>query len=187
VLAERASLRSRSLAEILHALGKRSDNFVAEMLLKAVAAKSSAAAGTSAAGAALIEDFLSRNGALDPGTRVQNGSGLYDANRVSAFALAKTLSAVAGDARIFPELAACLSIGGLDGTLSQRFRAFRSQRTIRAKTGTLASVTALSGYVLRAPPSGPLAFSLVLNDVAGKVSEGRQRIDRVVEAIARLA
>jgi D-alanyl-D-alanine carboxypeptidase/D-alanyl-D-alanine-endopeptidase (penicillin-binding protein 4) len=187
VRAERASLRSRTLAQVLHALGKHSDNFVAEMLLKAVAAKASGAAGSSADGATVIEEYLSRIGAFRVGTRIQNGSGLYDANRVSAFTLAKALSAVAADPRLFPELAACLSVGGLDGTLSQRFRAFRGARTIRAKTGTLASVTALSGYVLRVAPNGPIAFSLVLNDVASKVAEGRQRIDRVVEAVARVA
>jgi D-alanyl-D-alanine carboxypeptidase/D-alanyl-D-alanine-endopeptidase (penicillin-binding protein 4) len=157
------------------------------MLLKAVAAKASGGAGSSAAGATVIEEYLSRIGAFDPGTRVQNGSGLYDANRISAFTLGKTLGTVASDARLFPELLASLSIGGLDGTLSQRFRAFRNQRTIRAKTGTLASVTALSGYVLRAAPNGPIAFGVVLNGVANKVSEARQRIDRAVEAIARIA
>lgn len=187
VQSEKASLRSRSLAEIVHALGKRSDNFVAEMLLKAVGARASGSAGSSAGGAAVTEEYLKRIGAFDPGTRLSNGSGLYDANRVSAFTLARTLGSIAGDARIFPELLASLSIGGLDGTLSQRFKPFRSQRTIRAKTGTLASVTALSGYVLRAAPNGPLAFAFVLNGVAGKVAEGRKRIDRVVEAIARIA
>jgi D-alanyl-D-alanine carboxypeptidase/D-alanyl-D-alanine-endopeptidase (penicillin-binding protein 4) len=187
VQSEKASLRSRSLAEIVHALGKRSDNFVAEMLLKALGAKASGGAGSSAGGSTVIEEYLTRINALDAGTRLQNGSGLYDANRVSAFTLAKTLGAVAGDARIFPELLASLAIGGLDGTLSQRFKGFRNQRTIRAKTGTLASVTALSGYILRAAPNGPLAFSVVLNGVANKVAEGRQRIDRVIEAVARVA
>lgn len=187
IQAERVGVRSRSLAEVLHALGKHSDNFVAEMLLKAVGANASGAVGSSAAGATVIEEYLSRHAALDLGTRLQNGSGLYDANRVSAFTLTRVLGAVANDPRVYPEFLASLSIGGLDGTLSQRFRALRNSRTLRAKTGTLASVTALSGYVLRAAPNGPLAFSVLLNGVGNKLAEGRGRIDRAIEAIARIA
>jgi D-alanyl-D-alanine carboxypeptidase/D-alanyl-D-alanine-endopeptidase (penicillin-binding protein 4) len=187
ISAERASVRSRSLAEVLHALGKHSDNFVAEMLLKAVGAAASGSAGSSAAGSTVIEEYLSRHAALDLGTRLSNGSGLYDANRVSAFTLTRVLGGVVNDPRVYPEFLASLSIGGLDGTLSQRFRSLRNARTLRAKTGTLASVTALSGYVLRAAPNGPLAFSVLLNGVADKLAEGRQRIDRAIEAIARSA
>ncbi|HWA77222.1 MAG TPA: D-alanyl-D-alanine carboxypeptidase/D-alanyl-D-alanine-endopeptidase [Polyangiaceae bacterium] len=187
IQAERVSVRSRSLAEVLHALGKHSDNFVAEMLLKSVGANASGTAGSSAAGATVIEEYLSRHAALDLGTRLKNGSGLYDANRVSAFTLTRVLGEVANDPRVYPEFLASLSIGGLDGTLSQRFRSLRNARTVRAKTGTLASVTALSGYVLRAAPNGPLAFSVLLNGVGDKLAEGRQRIDRAIEAIARVA
>lgn len=185
VQAERAVQRSRSLAEILHALGKRSDNFVAEMLLKAVAVQANGAPGTSAGGASVIEAYLTRLGALEAGTRLLNGSGLYDANRVSAFTLTRVLSAAAADARIFPELVASLAIGGVDGTLSQRFVPLRGQRAIRAKTGTLAGVTALGGYVLRAPPNGPVAFAILVNGVVGKLPEARGRIDRALEAVAR--
>lgn len=179
--AERLAQPSRSLAEIIHALGKRSDNFVAEMLLKAIAASDKTGPGNSLRGARALEEHLGRLNALDPGTRLANGSGLYDANRVSAFALTRTLVSAFNDPRIAPEFVAALSIGGLDGTLSQRFKAHRGERSIRAKTGTLSDAIGLSGYVLAS--RARLAFSLLLNGVTGKQQEARNRIDALVEAV----
>lgn len=183
IQAERVAQPSRSLAEIIHALGKRSDNFVAEMLLKAIAASDKSGPGSTARGARALEDHLARLGALDPGTRLGNGSGLYDANRVSAYALTRTLVTAFNDPRIAPEFIAALSIGGLDGTLSQRFKPHRAERSIRAKTGTLADTIGLSGYLLTA--RARLAFSLLLNGVNGKQQEARNRLDHTVETILR--
>ncbi|MGC4093649.1 MAG: D-alanyl-D-alanine carboxypeptidase/D-alanyl-D-alanine-endopeptidase [Polyangiaceae bacterium] len=181
VQAERVSLRSRTLAEMGHALGKHSDNFVAEMWLKALAANDKP--GSSAAGARLIEDYLQRLGAFDAGSRVSNGSGLFDANRVSAWALTRVLVSVFHDPRIGPDFVATLSIGGLDGTLSQRFKAYRGERCVRAKTGSLASVTALSGYLLR--QRAPLAFSLLLNGVNGKQVDARAKLDASIDTVLK--
>jgi D-alanyl-D-alanine carboxypeptidase/D-alanyl-D-alanine-endopeptidase (penicillin-binding protein 4) len=182
--AERVSHRSRQLAEILFALGKHSDNFVAEMLLKALG-RTGSASGSSSAGAAYVRDMLARLSALEPGTQVQNGSGLFDANRLSAWTLARTLVAAYRDPRFGPELLGALAIGGVDGTLRHRFTSLAAERSLRAKTGTLAQVTALSGYVLRAPPAVPLAFSVLINGAAGKVAEARKRIDETVLALSR--
>lgn len=176
--------RSRPLAQIVHALGKSSDNFTAEMLLKALGAKASGGPGTSAAGIVALEQYLKRHGAWSPGTQLGNGSGLYDANRLSARTLVRVLSAAYGDARVGPELLSSLAIGGVDGTLTYRFSNLRRDRRVRAKTGTLASVTALSGYVLS--KRGPLAFAVLLDGIAGKHTEARRRIDALVEAIAQI-
>ncbi|HLV68315.1 MAG TPA: D-alanyl-D-alanine carboxypeptidase/D-alanyl-D-alanine-endopeptidase [Polyangiaceae bacterium] len=179
-VAELVRLESRPLSELVHALGKQSNNFVAEMLLKAMG-RSGSEAGTSQKGAAVIQDMLRRLRALTPGTRITNGSGLYDANRISAFTLTRVLAHARTDPKVGPELLAALSIGGTDGTLSSRLAAFKSARTVRAKTGTLASVVTLAGYILG--PS-PLAFAFLLNGVGGKVSESRRRIDMAVAKIA---
>jgi D-alanyl-D-alanine carboxypeptidase/D-alanyl-D-alanine-endopeptidase (penicillin-binding protein 4) len=55
---------------------------------------------------------------------------------------------------------------------------------VRAKTGTLADVAALSGYVLGPTPGTGMAFSVLANGVGGKVGAARQLADRVAEAIA---
>jgi len=56
---------------------------------------------------------------------------------------------------------------------------------VRAKTGTLDDAIALSGYVLGAPGRGPIAFSILMNHVEGKVAPARVVADTLVELIAR--
>jgi serine-type D-Ala-D-Ala carboxypeptidase/endopeptidase (penicillin-binding protein 4) len=176
---------STPLATMIHELGKRSDNFYAEMLLKAIGAEASGGVGTSAGGAAAISDWLKSASALEPGTRIVNGSGLFDANRASAGSIGRALAYAVGDPRVGSELLSGLAIGGSDGTLRSRFPAHKQSRAIRAKTGSLARATALSGYVL-SPARPPIAFSIIVNGVKQEHHpELRRRIDRVVEAAAR--
>jgi D-alanyl-D-alanine carboxypeptidase/D-alanyl-D-alanine-endopeptidase (penicillin-binding protein 4) len=180
---ELARVESRPLAQLIHALGKRSDNFCAEMLLKAIGRKETSAAGTSAAGAAAIEAYLRARGAHVPGTRIVNGSGLYDAERLSAFTLTRVLALAHTDPRIGPELVAALAIGGVDGTLHTRFRPEAPERNVRAKTGTLANVVALAGYLLG---PRPLAFAILVNGLKpGQTGEARARIDSALAPLAK--
>ena len=164
---------SEPLASVLHAVGKHSDNFVAEMLLKSIGG------GSSAKGAAAAEAWLGAAGAAAGHVKIINGSGLFDANRLSASALVSALRFAHADPRVGPELVSQLAIGGVDGTLRSRFRTHRDARIVRAKTGTLARSVALAGYLLA---ERPLAFAIVVSGVAGKHPEIRQRIDRVVDA-----
>jgi D-alanyl-D-alanine carboxypeptidase/D-alanyl-D-alanine-endopeptidase (penicillin-binding protein 4) len=179
-----AAHRSEPLGELLTALGKESDNFYAEMIFKALGASKKGDPATSEAGAEAAARVLRDIGAFEPGVVVKNGSGLFDANRATPWSMAALLRAAHADPAISPELLAHLAIGGVDGTLRGRFRKWSSYRAIRAKTGTLDAVAALSGYVL-APPSGsPVAFAILVNGVSGKLADSRRAMDAIVEAIA---
>jgi len=57
---------------------------------------------------------------------------------------------------------------------------------VRAKTGTLDDVIALSGYVLRPGGKGPIAFSIFFNHIAGKQDGARRAADRLAELICSL-
>jgi D-alanyl-D-alanine carboxypeptidase/D-alanyl-D-alanine-endopeptidase (penicillin-binding protein 4) len=177
--------RSRPLSSILYELGKWSDNFYAEMVLKTLGAEQKGRPGKSAEGADLVARYLRDIGALEDGTVIKNGSGLYDADRVTALSTVKLLRAAYRDPAIGSEYMAQLAIGGVDGTLHKRFRELRDKRVVRAKTGTLEATVALSGYVLAPPGRSPIAFSIIVNDVAGKVSGARAAVDTCTEAIAR--
>lgn len=179
-----ATHASRPLVEIVDLCGKDSDNFVAEMLLRAVGAGSGKTTST-ADGVRVVTDFLEARGALDGG-KVVNGSGLFDANRLTAAGLTKLLDSVLRDPKIGPEFLAHLSIGGLDGTLKSRFEKWEDARVIRAKTGTLAGAVALSGYVLGDDPGAPIAFSILVNGITGKQTEAKAAMDEAVSAVASL-
>jgi D-alanyl-D-alanine carboxypeptidase/D-alanyl-D-alanine-endopeptidase (penicillin-binding protein 4) len=177
--------RSRPLSSLLYELGKASDNFYAEMVLKTLGAERQVRPGKSADGADLVARYLKDVGALDDGTVIKNGSGLYDANRVTALSTVKLLRAAYRDSAISTEYMAQLSVGGVDGTLHKRFRELRDRRLLRAKTGTLEATAALSGYILAPAGKSPVAFSIIVNDIAGKVSGARAAIDTCTEAIVR--
>jgi serine-type D-Ala-D-Ala carboxypeptidase/endopeptidase (penicillin-binding protein 4) len=183
--AELAVHESRPISDILPELGKDSDNFYAETLLKDLGAKIKGAPATSANGAAVVLDYLREIEALDAGTRISNGSGLFDANRVSARTLVKTLLHAYKDPALSRVFVAHLAVGGVDGTLKHRFLSFKKQRSIHAKTGTLDNVIALSGYAFRPDGASPVAFSLIVSGITGKHAEIRKRVDEIVANVAR--
>jgi D-alanyl-D-alanine carboxypeptidase/D-alanyl-D-alanine-endopeptidase (penicillin-binding protein 4) len=75
-----------------------------------------------------------------------------------------------------------LTIGGVDGTLQNRFKGTPAAGNVRGKTGTIDQVSSLSGYVNSA--SGEkLVFSVIVNGVNN--SRLRQSaIDEIVLALA---
>jgi serine-type D-Ala-D-Ala carboxypeptidase/endopeptidase (penicillin-binding protein 4) len=178
-----ATVTSAPVGELVGRLGKDSDNFTAEMLFLALSSKQTGGA-TFAASAGIVEGVLREAGALGDGTVIKNGSGLFDANRIGAKSLTALLRAGARDPRISAELVAQLAIGGVDGTLKNRLTRFAESRTVRAKSGTLASVIALSGYVLGADGQPAIAFSFLVDGAKGKTGGAREAID---DAVAELA
>lgn len=176
---------SQPLAALLFPLGKASDNFYAEMIFKSIAGERRGRPAKSADSAELVTAWLAKVGAVDGGFQLRNGSGLYDANRVTAASVVGLLRAAWRDPSIQPEFLAQLAIGGVDGTLHKRFPQERTRRAVRAKTGTLDDTIALSGYVLGPPGKGPIAFSIVFNKVTGKAHGARAAADALVELVVR--
>lgn len=178
---------SAPLSTLLYALGKQSDNFYAEMVFKTLGGEGKARPARAGDAAEVVTKFLERAGAIDAGVVIKNGSGLFDANRVTAYSTVQLLRWAWRDPAVQPEYLAQLSVGGVDGTLHKRFRQELTRRRVRAKTGTLDDVIALSGYVLRDGGRGPLAFSVLFNHVGGKQDGARHAADKLVELVARYA
>lgn len=176
--------RSEPLSTLIAALGKESDNFYAEMLFKAVGAHAQGRPATADAGAEAVTAYLKEAGAFEAGVVIRNGSGLFDADRLTPWSTTALLRSSYRDPRVGPEMLAQLSIGGVDGTTRARFKGFARERAIRAKTGTLDAVAALSGYVLGPPGRAPLCFSVLVNGISGKVGPARPLMDEVVMAAA---
>ena len=176
---------SEPLSTLLYALGKQSDNFYAEMIFKDLGSEAAGRPAKADAAAKAVTKYVDDVGAKDAGLVFKNGSGLYDANRVTADSVTKLLRASYRDPAISSEFVAQLAIGGVDGTLHKRFHSQAKRRCVRAKTGTLDDAIALSGYVFGPPGKGPIAFSIVFNKVSGKASAARIAADKLVEAIVR--
>jgi D-alanyl-D-alanine carboxypeptidase/D-alanyl-D-alanine-endopeptidase (penicillin-binding protein 4) len=173
---------SPPLSALLANMGKDSDNFYAEMLLKVLGATVSGSAGTSAAGSQAILAWLQQQGTWAANTHVTNGSGLFDANRVSAWTLSRTLRAAYLSPKLQPDYVSHLAIAGVDGTLKNRLTAFGPSRSVRAKTGTLDGTIALSGYLLRGGQDA-IAFTLIVDGVKGHHAQIRQHFDQIVSLL----
>ena len=112
---------------------------------------------------------------------MQNGSGLYDSNRFSAEQMVTILRAASRDFRISAEFLASLAVAGTDGTIAHRMGGTLAERYVRAKTGTLANVSCLSGFA-GSPGHMPLVFSILVNDVPS-ATEARRAQDRAAEIL----
>ncbi|MEV6305566.1 D-alanyl-D-alanine carboxypeptidase/D-alanyl-D-alanine-endopeptidase [Actinoplanes sp. NPDC051861] len=177
---------SDPLAEILPAMLKLSNNGLAEMLVKAMSrAVEPTVPGSWPGGLAAMSEALGRLGA-DPGALTPaDGSGLSRRNGVTARQLTTVLAA-ARRKPWFGAWYAALPVAAdpdpmTGGTLRDRMRGTPAAGNARAKTGTLAGVNALSGYVTGAD-GRRMVFSLIVNGAAAGVSD---LLDHVVIALAR--
>ncbi|MFB3739258.1 MAG: D-alanyl-D-alanine carboxypeptidase/D-alanyl-D-alanine-endopeptidase, partial [Candidatus Velamenicoccus archaeovorus] len=137
-LTELARIRSRSLRTLLVRMNRPSDNFYAEVLGKLLGATVEAPPGTIAKGAEALRSWVAAHGET---FTLHDGSGLSYADRVTAGGMERLLEAVE-DEPWGPVLRGTLATGG-QGTLEDRLHGVR----VRAKTGTLDDVSALSGWV----------------------------------------
>lgn len=145
-------VESAPVAALVDQMLQTSDNVIADVLARQVAlAEHQPASFTGAVTA--IRTVLGRLGA-HVGDGMKDGSGLSSADRVSPAALAAVLRLIAGygppaAARV-RLVAAELPVAGWSGTLAERYtdgtERFAAGR-VRAKTGTLSTVSSLAGLV----------------------------------------
>lgn len=159
---EVASINSPSLQDTITHINTYSSNLGAELLLKRLGLHL-VGQGTTEAGASAMATYLAEVGIPMEGVQVFDGSGLSEANRLTCRAVGEIL------ARNGPTtgLGSSLSVSGDRGTLALRFVDTPAQGLVRAKTGTLRGVQALSGYVDSAVPTDPgafVTFSYIIND-----------------------
>jgi len=175
---------SPPLAQLLARLGKDSDNFVAEMVVKTLGAERKQKPATTADGVAVVKETLQGMGLPLDGVSLVNGSGLFQGNLVTSQLVSQLLLAMYRNPALRSEFVAHLAVGAVDGTLTKRFHELPAPRIVRAKTGTLADVIALSGYVLGPKPERAYAFSYLANGITGKQAQARELIDKVVLLLA---
>jgi D-alanyl-D-alanine carboxypeptidase/D-alanyl-D-alanine-endopeptidase (penicillin-binding protein 4) len=137
---------SEPLSEIVRVTNKYSSNMMARSLVLTIAAEMNGTPATTAAGEETIVGWLKTRGLEFPELVIGNGSGLSRQARISADSMAKLLIG-ARQSRFAPEFLTSLSLGGLDGTLEDRFRNIGDPSRVRMKTGTLRDVSCIAGYV----------------------------------------
>jgi D-alanyl-D-alanine carboxypeptidase/D-alanyl-D-alanine-endopeptidase (penicillin-binding protein 4) len=176
-----ATMMSPPLAEILPALEKPSQNQLAEALLKTLGLVR-AGAGTADSGRRVVERQLLEWGADSAGFAVRDGSGLSRHNYLTPETIVRVLEAMRSHSS-FSVFYSALPVAGVEGTLRSRMRGTPAAGNVRAKTGTIDKVRALSGYVTTV--DGRLViFSFLANNFTVRSRD----VDRAVDGtLARLA
>jgi serine-type D-Ala-D-Ala carboxypeptidase/endopeptidase (penicillin-binding protein 4) len=174
-----ARTRSRPLSTLVRHMNKRSDNFVAEMLVKELGARVRGS-GSTRSGLSVARNVLRGRGVALAGVALYDGSGLSDWDRLTARAVAALSISAWSDPELHDVFLGSLPIAGVDGTLEDRMEREPAFRDVRAKTGTTDRSSALSGYVGR-----KFVFAILMNGSPVPYWYARRAQDRVGQVLAR--
>jgi len=151
---------SEPLEDMIKRMLKNSDNLYADCLFKKAASVRYGAQGSWCDGIRCVKDFLSTKVGIPLGTYViEDGSGRSRYNYLSPDHIVQLLSWVSKQP-FFEAFYQGLARAGVDGTLKNRMCGLSIP--VRAKTGTMAGISALSGYISD-DNDNLLAFSILTN------------------------
>lgn len=177
------------MPEMVRITNKVSQNLFAELLLRQISRAIAADAAETGApggddlerGLVAAQSVFERAGIPRAGYDFSDGSGMSTYNRISPRATVALLRWTARQPW-GAEYRASMPIGGIDGTLRNRFVGTALEGKIWAKTGTLNATNALSGWLVAA--SGrELTFSIIANDVPN----GARAVPTIDAALLALA
>ncbi|NUP58478.1 MAG: D-alanyl-D-alanine carboxypeptidase/D-alanyl-D-alanine-endopeptidase [Pseudarthrobacter sp.] len=181
-----AKVDSATVAEQVDLMLQVSDNYLAETMGR-MAAVASGLPGSGEAAAAAVSAQLAAAGISMDGLKLLDVCGLAMENRVSARQLTEVVRAITtgADTRLRAALDG-FPVAGLTGTLDTRYGNAATSGgagLVRAKTGTLNTVLALSGYVVDAD-GRLLVFSFVGNGLTPGAAGNKEALDRAATALA---
>jgi D-alanyl-D-alanine carboxypeptidase/D-alanyl-D-alanine-endopeptidase (penicillin-binding protein 4) len=181
-----AEVQSATVSQQVDLMLQTSDNYLAETLgrMTAVAAGQP---GTNGSARAAVLNELAGLGIPTEGMVVADVSGLALGNQVSARQFAEVVRAITNgkDTRLRAALAG-FPVAGLTGTLGDRYideSTAEGAGLVRAKTGTLNTVIALSGYVVDAD-GRLLVFSFIGNGLTPGAEGNKPALDTAATALA---
>jgi D-alanyl-D-alanine carboxypeptidase/D-alanyl-D-alanine-endopeptidase (penicillin-binding protein 4) len=183
---EIARVESATIGEIKAWAMQRSDNTITEVLGRLVAMELGIPPTASGAVEA-VKRVVERLGVDLHGAELVDLSGLGRGSRLTPEQLNELLNISVSGPPYLRDLASQQPIGGMTGTLATRFTDnVAGTGAVRAKTGSLPGVTALSGTVQTAG-GRLLLFTVLADETPGPGQWGaRQAIDRFVNQLAAL-
>ncbi len=172
---------SPPLSELLKLLLKTSHNLFAETLTRTLGL-ATRGNGTFAAGKEVVEETLEQMGIQKESYVYADGSGLSRLNLTSPRTLVRVLRFIHRHPE-FADFYDVLAIAAVDGTLASRMKNTQAGNNVRAKTGSIANVSAISGYV-RTADGEMLAFSILANNFLASRDKVEKAQDKALERLA---
>lgn len=133
-------------------------------------------------GISVVKTFLTGIGVAPDGIVQHDGSGLSRHNLITPIAVVQLYTYMSKQSRFASAWRDSLTIGGVDGTLANRFKGTAAAGNIRGKTGTIDQVSALSGYITTA-----IGEQFVLSIIVNGVPVPRDRTTLIDEIVLNLA
>lgn len=168
---------SKPLVSIVADMSKWSNNYVAEMLVKNLAAETGSSLATMEGGLVRVRSYMERLGYKKDEYEFINAAGFTRDNRFTAAQYGRFLEAVQKDFTMFPEYLSSLPIGGVDGTLRSRMKGTAATKWVRAKTGLLNGVVGLAGYAGRS--NGTIVSFAFIYNGGGREDRARALFDKM--------
>ena len=156
-----AEVRSLPLAHLVSYMNRESINHFAELLYRSAAREKGGQASSSGALDALRAFLSQRAGARPADVRVADGSGLSEADSITARSMVHLLS-YAHRAPWGSVFHASMPVAGESELMRRRMRRTPAHGNLHAKTGTTNTVASLTGYVT-ALNGEVLAFAFIYN------------------------
>jgi D-alanyl-D-alanine carboxypeptidase/D-alanyl-D-alanine-endopeptidase (penicillin-binding protein 4) len=156
--------RSPPLSEIIRDINKYSNNVMARHLLMTLGAERQGWPGNVQKGGMTVQAWMAEKEIGLQGLTLENGSGLSRNERIAPATLARLL-AWTWQSPLMPEFVASLPLVGLDGTMRNRLRNAAGMAHI--KTGSLADVRGIAGYVQAASGKRYVVVAIVNHPNAG--------------------
>ncbi len=167
------------LSAVLDRVNKDSDNQCAEQVLKRLGTMECDRGASLNDGIITLRRLVATLGVDTNDVRLVDGSGLSYYNLVTARSLGTLLRGMYRSP-MRERYKASLAVGAVDGTLKNRFAGMQNARSVLAKTGTLRSVTSLSGYV-ETGGEDALAFVILMQNLSGEHPRYRAIQDRIIQ------
>ena len=169
---------SEPLADVVRFMGRESDNYTAEILVKQLGAVF-AGRGSTVSGTRVVRAALGEAGVPLAGVRLADGSGLSGHDRLTAAALVALLEAGLAQTDLRDAFLQSLAVAGVSGTLEDRMQRLPARGRVIAKTGTTRLASALSGFV-----RDRYAFAVLQNGSPVSTYWARLAQDRFATALA---
>src|SRR5215213_4628806 len=189
---EIATLQSPPFSVIAAQTLKPSQNLYTELILRTLGKVTPPPATTSnltqtseELGLEAVKAFLKTVGLRPEALVLDDGSGLSRNDMITAEASVQLLTFMSKHryATVFRD---ALPIGGIDGTLRNRFKGTAAENNVRAKTGSLSSAASLGGY-LTTTGGEKLAFSIMVNNYPRDFDPRSSCIDPITVLLASFA
>lgn len=163
---------TKAVTEIM----KNSNNMVAETVFKLAGGHYTKKTGTIEDAIQMLMDYCVKLGIDSSDIKIVDGSGVSKNNLVTSDFMTSFLSAQYKKSKSFKDIFA--SAG--EGTLKNRMLYLGDK--LKAKTGTLTDVSAITGYI-RTSHGKAVAFNVMINDAKSKSSDKKMLEEYILRAI----